>query len=101
MQRPGFLEACLAVDAARLHLPVMHRARLFGKGRTDILGIRLHMGAKTFDERVGLLALAEPWIRIAAWLAAPLLHRRRHRRLPHHPAAAVRANNGARRGLDL
>ena len=60
MQRPCFLEACLAVDAARLHLPVMHLARLLGKGWPDILGIRLQMGAKAFEERIGLFALAEP-----------------------------------------
>src|SRR5262245_66064618 len=79
----------------------MHLARLFGKGWSDILGIRLHMGAKTFEKRIGLLALAEPRIRIVAWLAASLLHGRRHRRFLHHAAAAVRANDGVRLGLVL
>src|SRR5262245_13495828 len=59
------------------------------------------MGAKTFEERIGLLALAEPRIRIVAWLSASLLYRRRHRRLPHHAAAAVRANDGVRFRLVL
>src|SRR5262245_47372364 len=74
----------------------MHLARLFGKGGSDILGVCLDMGAKTFEERIGLLALAEPRIRILPWLAAPLLHGRCHRRFLYHTAAAVRADDGAR-----
>src|SRR5262245_3880019 len=79
----------------------MHLARLFGKGWPDILGVCLYMGAKTFEERIGVLALAESRIRIVACLAASLLHGRRHRRFPHHAAAAVRANDGVRFRLVL
>ena len=36
-----------------------------------MLGISLQMRAKAFEERIGLLALASAWIRVAAWLTAP------------------------------